>query len=106
MIVTTGGESLDERASRENTNRDGNGTEKGPRLPGNAHKRKGGIGPQLPVFQQGKAWVFIEYKFVVIHCTLPREKGERGKRSRSPKRVCPAGNRARSVVCEGSPVSR
>ena len=60
---------------------------------------KGEIGPQLPAFQQGNAWVFIESGFIVIHCTLCRERGK-GKQELKPKES-PASNGCAASCAKG-----
>ena len=87
---------------RENANRDET-RQKGPRLPGNTHKRKGNMGRFACLSARPRAGYLYESESAAIQCTLQRERGGKGKGE--VQRV-PAGDRARGVVCEERPVFR
>ena len=81
-----------------------NETQKGPRLPGNAHETKGEEWADLPAFQQSRAWVFYRnlspQRYNVRYAE--REKGKEIKRSKEWVLLAAS----RGVICEGKPVIR
>ena len=72
-------------------------------MPGNAHKDERGTWADLPAFRRGHAWGIYMNPSPQRYNVRYRERGGGKVRSKF-KECCPAGDRARGVVCEGDPV--
>jgi hypothetical protein len=85
--------SLKSKRTARETRKHKLGRERRAAVARNAHKRKWErFGPQLPAFQQSRAWyLYVESESVAIHCTLRREmelggKGKQESKERESRR--------------------